>query len=42
MNKYSNATDTSYLPITEDSFLQEANALYYSGRTEEFTTLNGK
>jgi hypothetical protein len=42
MNKYSNATDTSYMAITEDAFLKEANALYYSGRTEEFTTTNGK
>jgi hypothetical protein len=30
------------MSITEDAFLQEANSLYYSGRTEEFTTSNGK
>ena len=42
MDKYSNATDTSYMSIAEDAFLKEANSLYYSGRTEEFTTTNGK
>lgn len=42
MNKLSNATDTSYMSIAEDTFLKEANSLYYSGRTEEFTTSNGK
>jgi hypothetical protein len=42
MNKLSNATDTSYMSIAENAFLQEANSLYYSGRTEEFTTSNGK
>ena len=44
MDKYSNAvsSDTSYMSIAENAFLQEANSLYYSGRTEEFTTTSGK
>ena len=35
-------TDASYYPSAEDMFLQEANALYYSGRTETFTTESNK